>query len=43
MTSLNKETVIEEVVESEDDVDTVCSSAQENESEIESQKKILVL
>ena len=38
MSSLNKETVIEEVVESEEDVDTVCSSAQENESEIESKE-----
>ena len=38
ISSLNKETVIEEVVESEEIVDTVCSSAQENESEIESKE-----
>jgi len=38
MSSLNRETVIEEVVESEEDVDTVCSSAQENGSEIESKE-----
>jgi len=38
ISSLNKETVIEEVVESEEDVDTVCSSAQENGSEIESKE-----
>ena len=38
MSSLNKETVIEEVVESEEIVDTVCSSAQENGSEIESKE-----
>jgi len=40
MSSLNKETVIEEVVESEEVVDEVCTSAQENEDKVKQKEDL---
>ena len=40
MSSLNRETVIEEVVESEEVVDEVCTSAQENEDKVKQKEDL---